>query len=447
MSNIVSPAKASIVRKLIIVLFLFSIAFISYDSLPYFHFSVYRPLSMFSMFAASALLLFTGYRFKTGDYFLLAYAMYSIGHSLVVSIGYEDLGSSFKHVITLLFGLSMYRTSVYIAQQTKEDPALIGWIAKSLMVAFVPPLAAGFLQLVDSFFVHSGFSMAITGLFSEKVYKGRIQLLSGEPSWGAIHMLSGGLLMLYLFKQGYRKQLPLLIGTAVLTVLSFSAYAYSVLLVALLIYLLITNKNRGKMMLVLAGCLLVVVVGVPFLLETFHVSGYFTDRFQFNFAHLIATDNSMFVRVFFPAIGFIEFAHHPIFGVGGGFYYREFAGLLLKHFSDGLIFTEVSDLVFNRPEMATSRNLLSKIFAEEGLVGAILMFGFMATILKSAEGNSYAKFAFALSVSLIMNFDSYSFVNFWLLIGFIRGGFFDGLPAVQEAGLDTQSMKGMKRIA
>ena len=104
--------------------------------------------------------------------------------------------------------------------------------------------------------------------------------------------------MLYLFKQGYRKQLPLLIGTAVLTVLSFSAYAYSVLLVALLIYLLITNKNRGKMMLVLAGCLLVVVVGVPFLLETFHVSGYFTDRFQFNFAHLIATDNSMFVRSF-----------------------------------------------------------------------------------------------------------------------------------------------------
>jgi hypothetical protein len=446
-SSIVSPAKASIVRKLIIVLFLFSIAVISYDSLPYFHFSVYRPLSMFSMFAASFLLLFTGYRFKTGDYFLLAFAMYSIGHSLVVSIGYEDLGSSFKHVITLLFGLSMYRTSVYIAQEAKEDPALIGWIAKSLMVAFVPPLAAGFLQLVDSFFVHSGFSGAITGLFSEKVYKGRIQLLSGEPSWGAIHMLSGGLLMLYLFKQGYRKQLPLLIGTAVLTVLSFSAYAYSVLLVALLIYLLITNKNRGKMMLVLAGCLLVVVVGVPFLLETFHVSGYFTDRFQFNFAHLIATDNSMFVRVFFPAIGFIEFAHHPIFGVGGGFYYREFAGLLLKHFSDGLIFEEVSDLVFNRPEMATSRNLLSKVFAEEGLVGAMLMLGFMATILKSAKGNPYAKFAFALCVSLIMNFDSYSFVNFWLLIGFIRGGFFDGLPAAQEAGLDKQSMKGMKRIA
>ena len=71
----------------------------------------------------------------------------------------------------------------------------------------------------------------------------------------------------------------------------------------------------------------------------------------------------------------------------------------------------------------------------------------MASILRSAEGNPYAKFAFALCVSLIMNFDSYSFVNFWLLIGFIRGGFFDGLPAAQEAGLDTQSMKGMKRIA
>ena len=113
-------------------------------------------------------------------------------------------------------------------------------------------------------------------------------------------MLSGGLLMFYLFKQGFRKQLPLLIGTAVLMVLSFSAYAYSVLLIALLIYVLITNRNRGKMLLVLAGMLLVVVVGVPFLLETFHVSGYFTDRFQFNFDHLIKNGQFHFVRVVFP---------------------------------------------------------------------------------------------------------------------------------------------------
>ncbi|MBO7744917.1 O-antigen ligase family protein [Paenibacillus sp. MWE-103] len=435
------------VRKLIIVLFLFSIAVISYDSLPYFHFSVYRPLSMFSMFAASFLLLFTGYRFKTGDYFLVAFAMYSVAHSLIVSVGYGDTGSSFKHVITLLFGLSMYRTSVYIAEQTKEDPELIGWIAKSLMVAFIPPIFAGFLQLMDSLVLHSGFSMPFTGLFSEKVYKGRIQLLSGEPSWGAIHMLSGGLLMFFLYKRGFRKQLPLLIGTAVLLVLSFSAYAYSVLLTAMLIYVLIANKNRGKMLLVLGVCVLVVAVGVPYLLETFHVSGYFTERFQFNFNHLIKTDNSMFIRVYFPAIGFIEFAQHPVFGVGGGFYYREFADLLLRHFSDGLKFKEVADLVFDRPDMATSRNLLSKVFAEEGLIGAVLIGGFMAAILKSAGKSPYAKFAFALCVALVMNFDSYSFVNFWLLIGFIRGGFFQERPAVLAAASDTQSMKGMKRIA
>ena len=435
------------VRNLIIGLFLFSIAVLSYDSLPYFHFSVYRPLSMFSMFASSFLLLFTGYRFKTGDYFLLAFAAYSIGHSLIVSIGYDDVGSSFKHVITVLFGLSMYRTSVYIAKETKEDPALVGWIAKSVLVAFILPIAAGFLQLMDALFVHSGFSRAFTGLFSEKVYKGRIQMLSGEPSWAAIHMLSGGLLMVFLHKRGYRWQLQLAIGTAVLMVLSFSAYAYSVLLTALLIYVLVTKKNRGKMMLLLGACVAVVAFVVPFLLEALHVSGYFTDRFQFNFSHMAKADNSFFIRVYFPAIGFLEFAQHPVFGVGGGFYYRDFADLLLKHFSDGLAFSEVSDLVFNRPEMATSRNLLAKVFAEEGLVGAILLIGFMATVLRSAGANPYAKFAFALCVALVMNFDSYSFVNFWLLIGFIRGGFFDELPAVREVGMEMQRMKGMKRIA
>jgi hypothetical protein len=402
---------------------------------------------MFPMLAASFLLLFTGFRFKKGDFFFLAFMMYSIGHSLVVSIRYEDLGSSLKHVITLLFGLSMYRISVYIAEQSKENPALKGWIAKSLLIAFVPPLAAGFLQLMDSLFIRSGFSGSLTGLFSEKVYRGRIQMLSGEPSWAAIHMLSGGLLMFYLFKQGFRKLLIPFIGIAVLMVLSFSAYAYTVLLTALLIYVFITNRHRGRMLLILTGSIFVVAVGVPYLLETFRVSGYFTDRFQFDFSHLIKTDNSYFVRLVFPAIGFLEFARHPLFGLGGGFYYREFSDILLNHFSEGLIFKEVYDLVFNRPEMATSRNLVSKLFAEEGLVGAFLFIGFMISIFRSTGANPYAKFAFALSVSLVMNFDSYSFVNYWLLIGFLRGGFFDGQPAVQTAGKDMQSVKGLKRIA
>ncbi|WP_308638123.1 O-antigen ligase family protein [Paenibacillus silvisoli] len=440
------------IRNLIIALFLFSLAVITYDSLPYFHFSVYRPLAMFPMFAASALLLFTGFRFRAGDLFFLAFVIYSVSHSLVASIGYEDAGSSFKHAITLLFGLSMYRVSVYIAEQTKEDPDLKRRIAASLLIGFIPPLAAGFLQLADALIVRSGFSLSLTGLFSEKVYRGRIQMLSGEPSWAAIHMLSGGILMLYLFKQGFRNHLALLLGTAVLLVLSFSAYAYSVLLTALLIYVLIANRNRGKMLFVLAASVLAVAAGVPYLLEAFHVSGYFTERFQFDFDHLIKTDNSFFIRVVFPAIGFMEFAHHPVLGVGGGFYYREFAELLLGHFPDGLDFKEVRDLVFKNPEMATSRNLLSKLFAEEGLIGAALFFGFMIAALRSAGANPYAKFAFALCVSLVMNFDSYSFVNFWLLIGFIRGGFFiEQRPAVLAAGTGTstvmQSMKGMKRIA
>lgn len=441
-------SEQSILSKLIIGLFLFSLAVVTYDSLPYFHFSVYRPLAMFPMFAASFLLLFTGFRFRQGDWLILLFAAYSIGHSLAVSIRYEEIGSSLKHGITLLFGLSMYRICVYIAEQSKTNPDLKGWIVKSLLVAFIPGLAAGFVQLVDSLAIRSGFSGFFTGLFSEKVYRGRIQMLSGEPSWAAIHMLSGGLLMLYLFKQGYRTLLLPLIGIAVLLVLSFSAYAYSVLLTALLIYVLIASRHRGRMLMVLAGGVLVVAIGVPYLLETFRVSGYFTDRFQFDFNLLLKTDNSFFVRSVFPAIGFIEFANHPVFGVGGGFYYREFPDLLIKHFSDGLKFKEVYDLVFDRPEMATSRNLLSKVLAEEGLAGACLFFGFLISTFRSAAADPYAKFAFALCVALVMNFDSYSFVNFWILIGFIRGGFFDGQPAAQAAEMEmTPSMKGRIRIA
>lgn len=419
------------IRGLVIALFLLSLAVLTYDSLPYFHFSVYRPLAMFPMFAASFLLLFTGFRFRKGDGLLLAFALYSIGHSLAAAVGYEDMGSSFKHAVTVLFGLAMYRVSVYVAEQTKEDPALIGRISACVIAAFIPPLAAGLLQLADALIVRSGFSGAWTGLFSEKVYKGRMQMLSGEPSWAAIHLLTGGLLALDLYKRGFRQHRYLLAGIAVLLVLSFSAYAYMVLLIALLIYVLTTGKHRGRMIVALAACVWIVAVGVPYLLEAFKVSGYFTDRFQFNFERLMQSDNSVFVRLVFPAIGFMEFAQHPLVGVGGGFYYREFTDHLLRHFSQGLGFKEVYDLVFLHPEWATPRNLLSKVFAEEGLIGAALFIGYLVSTFRRAGAHPYAKFAAALGVSLVMNFDSYAFVNFWLLAGFVRGGYFDRRPAAQ----------------
>lgn len=357
--------------------------------------------------------------------FFLLFAVYSIGHSLLVATNNGDIGSSASHIITLLFGLSMFRVSTYVAEQAKEDPEIIKRIAKSIAIAFIPPLFAGFLQLFDSFFVRNGFSGAFTGLFAEKVYLRRIQMLSGEPSWAAIHMLSGGLIMLFLFKRGFRKQMVLLTATMLLMVLSFSAYAYSVLLTALVFYVLVTNKNRGRMLVVLAACALVVVVGVPFLIETFKISGYFTDRFEFNFSQLINNDNSFFIRTVFPAIGFVEFARHPIFGVGGGFYYTEFASLLQQYFSSGLKFSEVYDLVFINPNDATSRNMVSKVFAEEGLIGVILFGGFLVSIFRSCGANPYSKFAFALCIALVMNFDSYAFLDFWLLFGFIRGGGFE----------------------
>ncbi|THF73660.1 O-antigen ligase family protein [Cohnella fermenti] len=422
------------IRTMIVALFLFSLAVITYDSLPYIPFSVYRPLAMFPMFAASALLLFTDFRFRKGDVLLTLFAAYSIGHSLLVSVWEGGTGGSLKHSLTLLFGLSMYRVSVYIAQEAKDDPALRKRIAVSLLIGMGPPLLAGLLQTADAYLLRSGVSRTITGLFSEKVYKGRIQMLSGEPSWAGIHLLSCGLLLLYLYKEGYRRltRIPL-IGCALLLVLSFSAYAYSVLLTALLVYVLIANKYRGRMLLALGAIAALIGVGVPFLLETLKVSGYFTDRFQFDFAHLLKADNSFFIRVVFPAIGFIEFGQHPIFGVGGGFYYKGFADLLLKHFEYGMKFSEVRNLVLDHPEMATSRNLWAKVFAEEGLIGASLFLGFMAAALRSARGRPYALFAFALCVSLVMNFDSYSFVNFWLLIGWIRGGFFEERPAAPQA--------------
>ena len=136
---------------------------------------------------------------------------------------------------------------------------------------------------------------------------------------------------------------------------------------------------------------------------------------------------------------------HPVFGLGGGYYFYEFNAILFEKFSYGLKFKEVYDIAYVMPDSATSRNLFAKILSEEGVVGIMLFMGFLSTAVKGSS--PYAKFALALCFSLVMNFDSYSFVNFWLLIGFIRSGFFNEMPAAREAGMKTLSTKGMKQIA
>ncbi|WP_235947274.1 O-antigen ligase family protein [Paenibacillus glycinis] len=422
-----------------------SLSVLTYDSLPFIHFSVYRPVAMFPLFLASILLLFEKFRFGKGDFFLIGFCVYSVCHSLVICMGYGSMGASMKHIFTLMIGLGMYRVALYIGQLCKEDPKIRRMMAISLWIAFLPPIAIGCLQLVDSFIVKSGFSMSITGLFSEKVYLRRIQLLSGEPSWAAIHVLSGGLIMSYLIRLGYRSLRIPLVLSVLLMVLSFSAYAYSVILIALIFYIVLTSKNRGRMLLILGGTVAFVAVFIPFLIDYLHISGYFAKRFQFDFQAMLKTDNSVFVRFVFPLIGVYEFLRHPVFGLGGGYYFYEFNAILFEKFSYGLKFKEVYDIAYVMPDSATSRNLFAKVLSEEGIVGFMLFIGFLSTAVKGSS--PYAKFALALCFSLVMNFDSYSFVNFWLLIGFIRGGFFNEMPAAREAGTETLSTKGMKQIA
>ena len=62
-----STAKVDHSKSYYRAVYILLIAVITYDSLPYFHFSVYRPISMFPMFVASFLLLFTDSGSKAGD--------------------------------------------------------------------------------------------------------------------------------------------------------------------------------------------------------------------------------------------------------------------------------------------------------------------------------------------------------------------------------------------
>ncbi|SCW52118.1 O-antigen ligase like membrane protein [Paenibacillus tianmuensis] len=419
-----------VMRPLIYFLFFLGLCLLTYDRMPYFSFSVYRPVAMFPLFAASFLLLFEKFRFRQGDIFLIAFFIYSACNSLINSAIHNDPSSSMKHIVTLIVGISIYRVSTYVGGTFRELPDGSNLMIKALSIAFVPGVIAGFLQFIDAFVVRNGFSKALTSYFSEMVYHNRIQMLSGEPSWATIHMLTGGILIYYLYSKR-KKWSVLFVALLLLFILTFSAYAYGVILIALFLFILISGKHRFKLLLITGVALCFIFGLVPFLIKTFGISGYYTHRFNLDTLRLddlMQKDGSFFVRFVFPIIGFIEFWRHPLTGVGGGFYYKEFTDILLTHFGGGLKFKEVLDIAFNHQESATSRNLFSKVFSEEGLIGAVLFFGFLFTVLKKSCTNSYSKFVLAACLSLVMNFDSYAFIDFWLLIGLIRGGFFETQP-------------------
>ncbi|MEI2464978.1 O-antigen ligase family protein [Niallia taxi] len=428
-----------IIKTLILIFFLISISLISYDKLPFLHYSSYSPSSIFTFFGAFVLILLLGYKPEGYDKWLLIFIGVSIVHSVLSALYYDNIGKSFSHIVTLVVGFSVFITVRYAFSNKKANSNLYENI---LVLSMIIPLFLGFLQFLNQMGLHLAFINNLTSLLAYKAYDGRIQMASSEPSWAAVHILTIGAILLYKSKRKPIRRL-VIAAMAFLFLMTFSSYGYGVFLLSLLIFGLITKKSRMKVILSVVALLSVVFFVVPYVLDIFDVNSYFNQRFNYKYIfsqEFLQTDASGFIRIIFPVIGLLEFLHFPI-GYGGGFYYVHFNEYLVKYFSYGLVFEEVQENYFV-PGTATARNLFAKILSEEGFFQFIFFLLFLRGIFKKAT-SAYGKYVLCLAIAFLANFDTYAFVNFWFLLGVVSSGYFN---KEQESSVPVQSKNSPQKI-
>lgn len=410
----------SLIRTVVLILFLISLSLITYDKLPFLNYSSYSPSSVFTFIAAFIFIIVVGYKRESYDKWLVIFIIISTVHSLISGIIYNDIATAIKHIATLIIGFSVFVVVRY-AFVHKKDNRLY---ERVLILSLIFPIFLGFLQMIYQLGFKFNFINKLTSFFVAHVYEGRIQLTSSEPSWAVMHLLSLGIIVLFASR---KRTKFMFISMVILFFMSFSALGYGVLLFSFLLFGLITkNKHRVKILLFVCIILFFIFDVIPILIDKFNIQGYYIQRFDYRYLfspEFLATDGSGFVRIVFPTIGLLQFLDFPL-GYGGGFYYIHFKEYLLNHFSYGLIFPEVQYNTLINPENANPRNLFIKVLCEEGIAGAMFFILFLIGVFKQCK-TKYSKFVYCLALSLLLNFDSYAFVDFWLLIGILTSGYLD----------------------
>ncbi|MGG1655938.1 O-antigen ligase family protein [Geobacillus thermopakistaniensis] len=419
-----------------LLFFIIGFSMFSVDGIPYITYTDYKPISAIFL-GISLFLLITsrGSRlcWHSTEKILLFFVFYSILHSLLVALQIRDIKSSIEHILSLFVGLIVYFCIVSILPYLKKAKQPEKIFNLLLIFTFLFPIMFGILQILD-LLLGIGSVNKLTSLFVSRTY-GRVQMLSNEPSWAAIHILVGIILFNY-YRKDYMLSKIFFYVLVILFIFTFSMNGYIVLMITIIFYLLIKREIKALFLFFL-GLLLFIAIG--YIINLLQLEGYYVHRFDFkqyyHFGKLLHNDGSIFVRVVFPIIGLIQFLENPILGVGGGFYYLDFARIIQEHFSYGLSFNEVYFNAFVDPSNANPRNLIVKILAEEGLVGFIVFLFFLFKLFTYCKSD-YSKFVFCFGLAMVMNFDSYAFVDFWIMLAFIRSGCFerDGGGAIRWGG-------------
>ncbi|MCG8606814.1 O-antigen ligase family protein [bacterium] len=422
-----------------------ALVFIPFDGVPVLFPTTYRPLSLLFLIPSLLLIVLSiGWTLrlrKSVAKLTLAFVYFSLSSIILTTyFGYAWDGF-LDFFVTFSLGISAFTVFLTaftrIRSRCESNDELIALVFKYISIGYVIMILVGCVEFLSLYTpaVSVDVKKTLNLLTSGKI-SSRLQLTSGEPSWAARQALFG--LPILLIAKGRNSFWT--ISLFVLFLLTFSLEGFFVMALSTLVYFayLYWEKKRTffrKMLKVTLGLVFLSTVVFFFAKEVFlKGNGYYSTRFDklaslqsVQLANLIYLDESVFLRTAYPAAAFLMFVDYPVLGVGGGNYRYHFGKYINENFPSAskFGFTQMKRQHIGKKEQ--TKNVYARMLGEFGLVGITMFLFFLAGLTKrlrnaqilNEKTKRYLFLWFIMCVLSLIQFDSFAYINFWLLSAFI----------------------------
>lgn len=381
-------------------------AFSTVDSLPWLAFGIYRPLWILFFVPFLVKSIADGVALKSTGYLALV-----ILYGVCVGVLAGTISAESLLICVLFFiaftGLSLVFRELIIrsaATSVALEPISVmsAGVRRYILLGMFLPALVGCVYILSE-----EMARYVTGLFSFRVYSGRAQYLSGEPSWAAKYLLV--FIACSFYVKAKRLRALLVSAALVFLLLTESTLGFILLFVWMLWVSLSTNLKRTPLILLAVVILLAVLQAVEF--------GEYTEnrlrtllRFtEEGFAYLSETnDRSFLIRLISPMTGVIIFLQSAGLGVGidgSQEFYESAISILFSIFDIEL------SLSYFLVGGVSSKNIYTKIIAEFGVIGVLCIVWLLyVTFFRMPKG--FFKNLCVMIALIMLNSDGYLFFPF-----------------------------------
>lgn len=379
------------------------ILFSSFDSLPFFAgFSMYSPyVSVFCfiiyyIYSSSNLYSF---KFQQNKFLILLFIIVTILFSLFKGIFiYHDIKGFVNYFIQIIIAILLYKSfNQYF--QTLPSKSYLESFSKTFIKYSLPVIVIGIIEVL-TLPIKPIFN-SLMSVLSWRHTLDRIQLASGEPAWASRFILTFLSILPFAHLKN-KKKVYLTIISIILLIFTGSTLG----IICVIIYYFITYFKRRNIKYILFFTLFF-IVSAPLIYS--NLNGYTKARIEL-LSNLGTSDietlavsagsGSVMARLGNPVLAIYMGVDNLLMGVGGGYFYQNHFDYLSKIFPSALSISNITETG------TTPKNLFTRIFAETGLIGILILIIILRRLYKNKIYNNLLKGVFISMILLTLNFDS-----------------------------------------